>query len=116
MWEETTIVERARLFGTKLKDIATVDDVRTPWNAIFAGQDDPEVGTVLLNTCAPRSFKEGHQGTSLSEIYQSAGAPLEMLEELEADLSSHWYRRMALSYNQKSISSRVDNGQDIEKK
>ncbi|KAJ5661388.1 uncharacterized protein N7477_009004 [Penicillium maclennaniae] len=98
-WEEHTMVENMRLFDTKLSEVITTDDVDMFPAGIFNGEETPDVGTILLNVCAPRSVKSGYRATPLSEVYTAAGAPLEMPLGLDADFPARGYLGTALIYN-----------------
>jgi len=85
-----------RLFETRLTEVATTDDIRIYSTGPFNGEDTPDVGTVLLNLCAPTSVKSGHSATPVSEVYTSAGPPLEMPLDIDADLQCRVYLKSAL--------------------
>lgn len=93
--------ENMRLFDTKLSEVTTADDIDMFPAGIFNGEEAPDVGTILLNVCAPSSVKSGHAATPLSEVYTTAGAPLEMPLGIDADLPARGYLGTALIYNNK---------------
>lgn len=88
-----------RLFNTQLTEVATTDDVGIYGTGPFNGEDTPDVGTILLNVCAPGSAKSGHTATPVSEVYTTAGPLLEMPLDIDADLRSCGYLRSALFCN-----------------
>ncbi|KAJ5657533.1 uncharacterized protein N7484_001182 [Penicillium longicatenatum] len=98
-WEEHSMVENMRLFNTKLSEVTTADDIDMYPSGIFNGEEAPDVGTILLNVCAPSSVKSGYTATPLSEVYTAAGAPLKMPLGIDADLPARGYLGTALIYN-----------------
>lgn len=114
-WEEHSMVENMRLFNTKLSEVTTADDIDMFPAGIFNGEEAPDVGTILLNVCAPSSVKSGHTATPLSEVYTAAGAPLEMPLGIDADLPARGYLGTALIYNNKPwVSHSPDEEKDFE--
>jgi hypothetical protein len=93
------MVENMRLFNTKLSEVTTADDIDMFPARIFNGEETADVGTILLNVCAPGSVKSGHKSTPLSEVYTAAGAPLKMPLGIDADLPARGYLGTALIYN-----------------
>ncbi|OQD76336.1 hypothetical protein PENDEC_c004G02952 [Penicillium decumbens] len=99
IWEEDTMAETMRLFDTRLTEVATTDDIRIYSTGPFNGEDTPDVGTVLLNVCAPTSVKSGHTAVPVGEVYTTAGPPLEMPLDIDADLQCRVYLKSALFCN-----------------
>lgn len=114
-WEEYPMVGNMRLFFTKLSEVTTTDDIRMSSVGIFNREQAPDVGTILLNVCAPRSVKSGHRATPLSEVYTAAGPPLEMPLGIDVDLPTRGYLRTALFWNNRPwVPHSPDEGKDPE--
>ncbi|KAJ5636978.1 hypothetical protein N7490_006857 [Penicillium lividum] len=98
-WEERSMVENMRLYRTRLSEVTTPADIKMFPAGIFNGEEAPDVGTILLNVCAPNGVKSGHEATLLAEVYNAAGAPLKMPNGLDADMPGRGYLSTALFYN-----------------